>query len=129
MEDVKKIELTEEMEGMEAGDALSPAEKKEEKEEPGNYTHHFKSPVVIMGKTYKTMTFYFGRLTGADIEDIEDELMDQNRVVLSPETSSAFQCILAAKAAGVPSDEIRRLPVNEYMKIKNKARVFLTKAG
>lgn len=68
MEDVKKIELTEEMEGMEAGDALSPAEKKEEKEEekeePGNYTHHFKSPVVIMGKTYKTMTFYFGRLTG-----------------------------------------------------------------
>lgn len=55
--------------------------------------------------------------------------MDQNRVVLSPETSSAFQCILAAKAAGVPSDEIRRLPVNEYMKIKNKARVFLTKAG
>ena len=82
-----------------------------------------------MGKKYTSLTFYFDRLTGEDIEAIEDELMDQNKFVLTPETSSSFQCILAAKAAGIASDEIRRLPVHDYMKIKNKARNFLINAG
>ncbi len=103
--------------------------KKKEKKKSGNYTHNFKEPVEIMGKTCSAITFYFDRLTGEDIEAIEDELMDQNKYVLTPETSSPFQCILAAKAAGVPSDEIRRLPVHEYMKIKNAARNFLINAG
>ena len=75
------------------------------------------------------MTFYFEKLTGEDIEAVEAELQDQNKYVLSPEISSAFQCILAAKAAGIASDEIRRLPVADYMKIKNKARDFLIAAG
>ena len=64
-----------------------------------------------------------------DKEEVEQELADQNKYALSPEISSAFQCILAAKAAGVASDEIRRLPVGDYMKIKNKARDFLIAAG
>ena len=75
------------------------------------------------------MTFYFERLTGEDIEAIEAELQDQNKFVISPEISSIFQSMLAARAAGIASDEIRRLPVRDYMKIKNKARDFLVSAG
>jgi len=104
-------------------------QKKEEKEISMNYTHAFKKPVEIEGKKYASLTFYFEKLTGEDIEAVEAELQDQNKYVLSPEISSAFQCILAAKAAGVASDEIRRLPVGDYMKIKNKARDFLVAAG
>lgn len=80
--------------------------------------------MTIMNKQYKTMTFYFDRLTGTDVEAIEAELQDQNKYVLSPEISSVFQSMLAARAAGVASDEIKRLPVRDYMKIKNKARDF-----
>lgn len=103
--------------------------KKQEKESSLNYTHNFKTPVEIEGKKYKSMTFYFEKLTGEDVEAIEEELQDQNKYVLTPEVSSVFQTMLAARAAGVAADEIRRLPIGEYMKIKNKARSFLLESG
>ncbi len=94
-----------------------------------NYTHKFRSPVEIMGTKYKELTFYFDDLTGDDIEAIEEEMADQQRYAISPEISSTFQSMLAARAARVPADAIRGLPVGEYMKIKNKARDFLVGAG
>ena len=95
----------------------------------GNYTHTFKEPIEIEGKKYTSLTFYFDRLCGEDIEAIEEELQDQNKYVLTPEISSAFQCMLAARAAKIPADAIRRLPVRDYMEIKNKARNFLISMG
>lgn len=103
--------------------------KAEKEKKSANYTHTFKKPVMILGKQYKTMTFYFENLTGEDIEAVEQEMQDMNKYALSPEISSVFQCMLAARAAKVGSDEIRRLPVADYMKIKNKARDFLTGVG
>ena len=94
-----------------------------------NYTHKFSKTVEIMGQKYKEMTFYFDELTGEDIEAVEEELQDQQRYVLSPEISSVFQAMLAARAAKIGSDEIRKLPIGDYMKIKNKARDFLVAAG
>lgn len=99
-----------------------------EKKNP-NYTHTFSKPVEILGKKYKTLTFRFEDLTGADIEAVEQEMQDMGKYALSPEISSIFQSMLAARAARVGSDEIRRLPVADYMKIKNKARDFLTGMG
>lgn len=103
--------------------------KAEKEKKSVNYTHTFKNPVMILGKQYKTMTFYFDKLTGEDIEAVEQEMQDMNKYALSPEISSAFQCMFAARAARVGSDEIRRLPVSDYMKIKNKTRDFLTGVG
>ena len=119
-------EQEKEMQEAQASGVVNFDNKKKDKEEDGslNYTHTFKK-----GKKYTKLTFYFDDLTGEDIEAVEQELADQNKYALSPEISSAFQCILAAKAAGVASDEIRRLPVGDYMKIKNKARDFLIAAG
>lgn len=115
----------EEMELAQKTGTVDFSEKKEEKEKSGNYTHNFKKPVEIEGQKYTSLTFYFDRLTGEDIEAIEEELQDQNKYVLSPEISSAFQSMLAARAAKIPADAIRRLPVRDYMAIKNKARRFL----
>ena len=103
--------------------------KKKEKKSSLNYTHNFKTPVEIEGQQYKSMTFYFEKLPGEDVEAIEEELQDQNKYVLTPEVSSVFQTMLAARAAGVAADEIRRLPLGEYMKIKNQARSFLIESG
>ena len=103
--------------------------KKKEKKSSLNYTHNFKTPVEIEGQQYKSLTFYFEKLTGEDVEAIEEELQDQNKYVLTPEVSSVFQTMLAARAAGVAADEIRRLPLGEYMKIKNQARSFLIESG
>lgn len=103
--------------------------KKEGKEKSGNYTHTFKEPVEIEGKKYTSLTFYFDKLTGEDIEAIEEELQDQNKYVLAMEISSAFQSMLAARAAKIPADAIRQLPVRDYIAIKNKARNFLLSMG
>lgn len=103
--------------------------KKEEVATSANYTHTFSKPVEIEGKKFDKITFYFDKLTGEDVEKVEEELQSENKYVLSPEISSTFQCMLAARAAKVGSDEIRRLPMRDYMKIKNKARDFLLDAG
>ena len=108
---------------------VSMADKKNEKKTSLNYTHTFKAPVEINGEKHKALTFYFEKLTGEDVEAIEEELQDQNKYVLTPEVSSVFQTMLAARAAGVGADEIRRLPLGEYMKIKNQARSFLIESG
>ena len=114
-------EQEKEMQEAQASGVVNFDDKKKDKEEDGslNYTHTFKKPREIEGKKYTKLTFYFDNLTGEDIEAVEQELADQNKYALSPEISSA----------GVASDEIRRLPVGDYMKIKNKARDFLIAAG
>ena len=125
----ERTATAEEMELAQKTGTVDFSEKKEEKEKSGNYTHTFKKPVEIEGKKYTSMTFYFDRLTGEDIEAIEEELQDQNKYVLTPEISSAFQSMLAARAAKIPADAIRRLPIRDYMAIKNKARNFLINMG
>ncbi len=119
----------EEMEQAQKTGTVDFSKKKKEKEKSGNYTHTFGTPVEIEGKKYTSLTFYFENLTGEDIEAIEEELQDQNKYVLTPEISSTFQSMLAARAAKIPADEIRRLPIRDYMAIKNKARNFLINMG
>ena len=134
MEDNKVVqgqqeEFTEEMKEAQKTGIVSMEDKKKEKKTSLNYTHTFKAPVEINGEKHKALTFYFEKLTGEDVEAIEEELQDQNKYVLTPEVSSVFQTMLAARAAGVGTDEIRRLPLGEYMKIKNQARSFLIESG
>lgn len=134
MEDNKIVQgqqedFAEEMQEAQKNGIVSMEDKKKEKKTSLNYTHTFKTPVEINGQKQKALTFYFEKLTGEDVEAIEEELQDQNKYVLTPEVSSVFQTMLAARAAGVGADEIRRLPLGEYMKIKNQARSFLIESG
>lgn len=94
-----------------------------------NYVHAFKKPTTIGGTEYKTLTFYFECLTGEDVEAVELELQQRNIIVLDASISSAFQSTIAARAARIPSDELRLLPMADYMRIKNAARDFLVAVG
>ena len=134
MEDNKIVQgqqedFAEEMQEAQKTGIVSMEDKKKEKKTSLNYTHTFKTPVEINGQKQKALTFYFEKLTGEDVEAIEEELQDQNKYVLTPEVSSVFQTMLAARAAGVGADEIRRLKIKDYMKIKNQARSFLIESG
>ena len=94
-----------------------------------NYTHTFNPPIEITGTQYKSLTFYFEELTGEDVEAVELELQQHNVVVLDGAVSSAFQCGIAARAGRIGADEISRLPLRHYLKIKNAARDFLVAVG
>ena len=117
------------------GEPVELVVKAREKKEPGaekakgTYTHTFRRPVKFEGKTYKTLTFYWDNLTGADMISIEDEMQDMNEYALSPEMSASFLAKMAAKAAGVGSDFIEALPVPDFTKIRNEARSFLISTG
>ena len=122
-------EFAEEMKEAEKTGIVSMADKKKEKKSSLNYTHNFKTPVEIEGKQHKALTFYFEKLTGEDVEAVELELQQRNIIVLDATVSSAFQCGIAARASGIGADEIARLPLRHYLKIKNAARDFLVAVG
>lgn len=130
VEQAEQSQIMERTEQPQAAGVVDFNQKKEGKKKQSlNYTHEFSKPVEIVGKKYTSLTFYFENLTGDDVEAVELELQQRNIVVLSAEVSSAFQSAIAAKAANVASDEIRRLPLRDYMKIKNEARNFLVAVG
>lgn len=109
-------------------DTMAAAEAPQD-EHSMNYTHTFNPPVEITGTQYKSLTFYFERLTGEDVEAVELELQQRNIIVLDASVSSAFQCGIAARASGIAADDLARLPLRHYLKIKNAARDFLVAVG
>lgn len=115
--------------GMDTATAAEAPQDKPADAHSMNYVHAFKKPTTIGGTEYKTLTFYFERLTGEDVEAVELELQQRNIIVLDASISSAFQSTIAARAARIPSDELRLLPMADYMRIKNAARDFLVAVG
>lgn len=82
-------------------------------------------PMEYMGKTYVELTLAFDELAGRDMEAIDDELAAMNIIIVNPNISHKYHRILAAKAAGVPSDMIELLPLRDYQRITAAARNFL----
>lgn len=101
------------------------------------YIHRFKKPFkctikqgkMMEEKTFQTLNFYFGRLTGRDMINIENEMQAMQEYALAPEISRSFQCKMAAKASGISSDVLENMPLNEFNKIANAARGFLLNTG
>lgn len=135
VEENAAVEAAEEQKDGKDGAPVELVVKAREKKEPGaekakgTYTHTFRRPVKFEGKTYKTLTFYWDNLTGADMISIENEMQDMNEYALSPEMSASFLAKMAAKAASVGSDFIEALPVPDFTKIRNEARSFLVSTG
>jgi hypothetical protein len=81
------------------------------------------------GKTYREMTFDFGRLTGEDFTDVDREMKDSGEWSLtSVNTDMNFLYRLAAKAAGIGSDVVKKLPANKFNAVLNSVRRFLNSA-
>lgn len=95
----------------------------------GVYVHKFSKPFKYENKTFETLNFYFERLTGRDMIAIENEMQAMQEYALAPELSCNFQGKMAAKAAGIGSDILESMPINEFNKITNAARDFLIGTG
>lgn len=105
---------------------MSEKTKIDQEELENVYVHKFEKPFKYEGKEYTTLNFYFGRLTGRDMIDAENEMMAMGEYAITPEISTSYLAKIAAKAAGVSSDLIENLPINEFNAIRAKARDFLT---
>lgn len=94
--------------------------------EAGVFVFEFGKPFNWCGVDYKEIAFKFNDLTGGDMIDIEQEMNDQSEFALQPELSPAYCARLAAKAAHIDVELLKKLPLQDFNKIKNCARNFLT---
>lgn len=85
-------------------------------------------PITYNGVEYNELTFNFGKLTGADALNIEDELIAKGKPVFMNETANAqYLILLAARACEehIGSDAFKPMSIIDFNRIKNKARLFL----
>ena len=97
----------------------------EHKDNKTIYTHKLEKSFEYEGKKYDELKFDFGALKGKDALAVQQELEANNKYILAPETSEAYQSRMAARAAGVPNDLLEELPFQDFNRITNAARNFL----
>jgi len=85
-----------------------------------------KKPFEYDGQTHTEMKFDFDKLTGEDFIDVETEMRTEGvpRSSINGE-SIDFRCRLAAKASGIGSDVLKKLPGNYFNQIMENAWLFL----
>ncbi|MCM1439156.1 MAG: phage tail assembly protein [Roseburia sp.] len=95
------------------------------------YEHHFSRPFTYEGKTYETLTFDFGKLTGKDALAIQDTLDAQGKAVVVKQMNDNYLLQVAARACTTPiaANVIAAMPLYEFNKITKKARSFLLHSG
>lgn len=86
----------------------------------------FTKPLIWSEKTWDRAHMDFTKLTGTDIEAIDDEIIALSGSLPSfPANNRKYQRILAAKASGIPSMAIAKLPAADYNAMVSAARNFL----
>lgn len=129
MEEVKNIAENANMAAEQAENTAAVAVVTESDTKETGYVHVLKQPFDYCGIKYTKFSFDFEKLVGEDMVAIEKEMADNGEYVLSPEISTGFLARMAAKAAGVGSDVILKLPIRDFGKIKNESRNFLLSTG
>ncbi len=89
-----------------------------------------KKPVEYNGKTYDTLTFDFGKLTGEDGLNIENELQSLGKFAMVPAFSGEYLVRMAAKACNEPigSDIFSKVSLSDYNRVRSAARGFLLRS-
>lgn len=92
-----------------------------------SYVHKLKTPFTFEEKTYESLTFNWGSLTGSDSLAIEAEVVAKGMALITPEFSGEYLVRMASRACSEPlgSDAIMALPIADFNKIRSKARSFL----
>ena len=103
------------------------AAEKEAKTSTAAYTHKFATPFEFEGKTFESLTFEWGALTGNDFLIIEAEIAAMGKALISPEFSSEFLVRMASRACTeeIGADAIAATPIGDFNRIRGKARSFL----
>lgn len=101
---------------------------KESTASDGVWTCQLKKPIKYEENEYKSLTFNFDKLTGAEALEIEDELAMKGKPVFMNEAANARYLMLVALRAceeRIDFAALKELNISDFNRIKNKARLFL----
>lgn len=106
---------------------LESAQKEAAQMNSGVYVHKFKTPFEFEGKVYTELSFNWNKLTGADALAIEDEMSVLGKVLINPAFSGQFLIRMAIRACDqkIGSDLLKKLSLQDYNRIRSRARSFL----
>ncbi len=84
-------------------------------------------PVTYNGEEYTELDFDFDKLTGADCNNIDEELQAMGKVALVESASGPYLIRLAARACTTPigAEFFNGVSAADYIAIKGRARSFL----
>ena len=91
-----------------------------------------RKPLQYEGKTYKTLSFDFERLTGKDGMQIEREVqLTTGTAVLLPAYNTDYLIRMCARASldDMGADGIESLGIRDFNTVIGKARGFLNRSG
>ncbi len=91
------------------------------------YVHKLDKPFEYEGKTYESIHFNWGKLTGNDALAIENEITAMGSAVVIPSLSGEYLIRMASRASaeGIAVNVLTAMPIREYNKIRSAARSFL----
>ena len=107
-------------------------EEKALKDERDTFTLKLSPPFEYEGKKYDELVFAYGDMTGEDSLAIENELLRaRNITVVEPAYNIHYIERFAARACSAQLDvrAIQMLPIKHYLKVRNRTRDFLVRAG
>lgn len=109
---------------------MNAVELEANQEAPGVFRLEFQRPFTFEGKTYESLSFDFGGLTGSDGLAVENELTMLGKTVAIRELSSEYQIRIAARACteSISADMLRAMPLRDCNRVLNKVRGFLLNA-
>ncbi|MCM3129017.1 phage tail assembly protein [Paenibacillus provencensis] len=87
-------------------------------------------PIEWEGETITELKLDFDQLTGDDILMVEGEFMDfiagvKNVFIYYKNEHPGYHAVLAAKAAGVHPNVMKKLKAKEFLKVSGAAKLFL----
>lgn len=85
-------------------------------------------PVTYEGEEIKELTFNFGKLTGDDAINIEEELRAQNKPIFMNEAASTDYLMAVAVRTcerAVDMRFFRKIKIVDFLRIKSRMRLFL----
>jgi hypothetical protein len=88
------------------------------------YVHTFVKPFKWEGTEYKTLNFYFGKLTADDMIAAEREILLMQEPGREITQSPLFNGLLAARAANIGFDMMRKIPFHDFKLITLEAQLF-----
>lgn len=110
---------------------IAAAQKEADGMDVGTSIVHLRKPLDYEGKTYKTLSFDFDRLTGKDGMQIEREVqLTTGTAVLLPAYNTEYLIRMCAKGSldGIGADAIEALGIRDFNSVIGKARGFLNRS-
>ena len=116
----------------EAAIVIDPKEVEQEREDYGAevYVHEFTVPFEWEGKTYGSLHFNFGRLTGRDALAAERDLKAEGWISVVPHLDTRYKQQIAARACEekLGTDAFEAMGIRDFNRIMGRVQGFFISA-